>query len=333
MVQHKASNALRLFIEEWESPKETLTMHTSGSTGVPKPITVRKQQMRASAEMTCRFLGLKRGDTALLCLPTEYIAGKMMVVRSLVSSLHLVSVPPSIHPLLNMDEAIDFAAMIPTQVYHSLHTPCEAERLRNIRCLIIGGSAIDSQTEAALRSFPNPIYATYGMTETVSHIALRRINGKDAHEGFMPMDGVKVSLSSQNTLIIDAPTLCEEPLQTNDCARILDDGSFVLLGRIDNVVNSGGIKHHIEQLEAKLRMTNNHATFAFTSVPHPEWGEALVLLIEEGSSSDIHLEALTTYERPKHILHIHTLPLTANAKIDRKACRTLALAQIKPFQV
>ena len=332
MVQHDERDACRRFIAEWESPSEVLSIATSGSTGTPKHITVFKHQMRASAEMTCRFLGLKPSDTALLCLPTEYIAGKMMVVRSIVAQLRLLQVPPSTNPLREMDEHIDFAAMTPTQVFHSLRVPAEAERLRNIRCLIVGGSAMDEQTEATLRTFPHPIYATYGMTETVSHIALRRVNGAEPCRSYTPLDGVRVSLSPQHTLVIDAPLLTSETLTTNDCASILADGSFVIHGRIDNVVNSGGVKLQIEQLEAKLRGVF-HRPFAFTSVPHPQWGEALVLLVERGEEK--------AYEHPKYVFCVDEIPHTgsqakdatsarkASAKIDRKACRDLALSKLQ----
>ena len=164
---------LEEFIEQWNDASDVIEVHTSGSTGKPKRLLVEKRRMVNSARITCDFLGLKEGDTALLCMPLDYIAGKMVVVRSLVRGLRLIDVTPSSHPLKDISAHLDFAAMVPLQVYSSLQVPEEAELLKSIRHLIIGGGAIDESLESQLRSFPNAVWSTYGMTETLSHIALR----------------------------------------------------------------------------------------------------------------------------------------------------------------
>jgi hypothetical protein len=300
---------------------------TSGSTGTPRLLLVKQEQMIRSARLTCSFLGLQKGDKALLCMPLQYIGAKMMVVRTIVAGLELIVRPPSGHPLKDVDIPFRFAAMIPLQVYNSLQTPVERERLMRIEILIIGGSAIDPALEKELSGFPNAVYATYGMTETLSHIALRRLNGKEASPYYRPLPSVKLSLSDNRTLVIDAPLVCDTPLVTNDMAELLSDGRFRILGRKDNCINSGGIKLQIEVLEEKLRSIIP-VPFAITSTPDPQLGETVVLLIERGICSLEQLReeiapVLSKYEYPRHIREVTTLPLAGNGKVDRSACKEL----------
>ena len=203
------------FLHEWNNGEERILVHTSGSTGKPKPIWVEKKRMEASARITCDFLGLSPGDTALLCLPLDYIAGKMMVVRSQVRKLNLLAVQPSAHPLKNVaDRRIDFAAMVPNQVWKTLQVAEERQRLMRIRHIIIGGGSIDEQLAEQLRGFPNAVWSTYGMTETLSHIALRRLSGRDASQWYTPFPSVQLSASSDGCLIVDAPLVSEHTLHT-----------------------------------------------------------------------------------------------------------------------
>lgn len=315
------------FLADWFSESPDITVHTSGSTGTPKQLAVRKEQMMQSAILTCSFLHLRKGDKALLCMPLHYIAGKMMVVRALVAGLTLIVRTPSGHPLAQVDCPVRFAAMIPLQVYNSLQVAEERERLCRTDILIVGGGAIDKEMEREIAALPNRIYSTYGMTETLSHIALRRLNGPDASPAYTPFPSVGLSLSPDETLVIDAPQVCDEPLVTNDIARLNPDGTFVILGRKDNIVNSGGIKIQIEEVEEALRPAIPVA-FALTAVPHPALGEALVLLVEKGIDPD-GLAApvaslLPKYRRPKYIRQVDAIPLTGSGKTDRKACRSLA---------
>ena len=242
---------LQAFLAEWHDPSPFLEVQTSGSTGTPKRMRVRKDRMLNSARLTCDYLGLKKGDKALLCMPLRYIAGKMMVVRSLYAGLDLEVREPSGHPLADWgDTPLRFAAMIPLQVYNTLRVPEERKRLEQTDILIIGGGAIDAALEQEIRQMPNTVYSTYGMTETLSHVALRRLNGPEASPYYHPFSSVTLSLSPDNTLVIDAPLVCDERLVTNDVARLLPDGSFAIIGRKDNIINSGGIKIQIEEVEA-----------------------------------------------------------------------------------
>ena len=332
------------FLQEWNSPSETLLVHTSGSTGKPKPMWVEKQRMLNSAHITCDFLGLRPGDSALLCMSLDYIAGKMMVVRSIERKLRLFSVKPSGHPL--SDESLtkmvemdfDFVAMVPMQVYNTLQVPQERERLSRIKHLIIGGGAIDDALAEELRSLPGAVWSTYGMTETLSHIALRRLNGEEASEWYQPFDSVGVSLNSDGCLVIDAPLVCSEPLVTNDIAEIKQqetsshssDASsslktssphvlFRIKGRKDNVICSGGIKIHIEEVENLLRQ-HLDAPFLLAKKKDEKFGEIAVLVTESGDLEGVEAicrQVLPKYWVPRQYLHFDQLPMTETGKPKR----------------
>lgn len=317
------------FLAEWFDNGSTVLVHTSGSTGTPKPLRVEKQRMMQSAMLTVNFLGLSQGDTALLCMPLKYIAGKMVVVRSLVAGLNLIPVTPSGHPLVQINVAPEFAAMIPMQVYNSLQVAEEKECLQQIRHLIIGGGAIDTELGKALASFPHAVWSTYGMTETLSHIALRRLNGPEASDWYTPFHGVTLSLSPENTLSIEAPVVCPEKLITNDICEFNSQGQFHILGRKDNTINTGGVKVQIEQVENALK-PSLPVPFLVTSVPDPKFGERIVLLLEDEKKTytaellNQILQALPVYWRPKQVIHIQKLPQTETGKPDRGTARKLA---------
>lgn len=332
------------FLQEWNSPSETLLVHTSGSTGKPKPMWVEKQRMLNSAHITCDFLGLRPGDSALLCMSLDYIAGKMMVVRSIERKLRLFSVKPSGHPL--SDESLakmvemdfDFVAMVPMQVYNTLQVPQERERLSRIKHLIIGGGAIDDALAEELRSLPGAVWSTYGMTETLSHIALRRLNGEEASEWYQPFDSVGVSLNSDGCLVIDAPLVCSEPLVTNDIAEIKQqetsshssDASsslktssphvlFRIKGRKDNVICSGGIKIQIEEVE-NLLSQHLDAPFLLAKKKDEKFGEIAVLVTESGDLEGVEAicrQVLPKYWVPRQYLHFDQLPMTETGKPKR----------------
>lgn len=324
------------FLKEWNNDSDKLLVHTSGSTGSPKPLWVEKQRMLASARVTCDFLGLKSGDTALLCMPLDYIAGKMMVVRSIERGLRLISVPPSGHPLATLvgkSVAPVFAAMVPMQVYNSLQVPEERKMLREIRHLIIGGGAIEDRLARELRFFPNAVWSTYGMTETLSHIALRRLSSPGASEWYEPFDGVELSLTSDGCLVICAPAVCDHPLVTHDRAELLpshrSEGAkvrFRILGRKDNVIDSGGIKIQIEEVEKALRPFLR-MPFLITKKKDAKFGEAVVLLTEQTDMADmaeICMNALPNYWVPRAYIHVEKIPLTETGKPARAVAETLA---------
>ena len=338
------------FIDEWNNDSAYVEVKTSGSTGEPKRMLVEKRRMLNSARITCDFLGLKPGDTALLCMSTDYIAGKMMVVRSIERRLKLISVPPSGHPLNNFQCSapallackarmfrsssaglqgknfqFDFAAMVPMQVYNSLQVPEEKERLMAIRHLIIGGGAIDEAMEAELRSFPNAVWSTYGMTETLSHIALRRISGPEASEWYTPFPTVKLITNDEGCLVIDAPEVCAQTLVTNDIVELKPDGRFRIRGRKDNVICSGGIKIQIEEVEQALKKYVR-VPYIISKRKDPKFGE-IVVLLTEGDTAQVQTicqQVLPKYHQPKVYLHIDKIPLTETGKPARKKAEELA---------
>ena len=338
------------FLSEWNNDSDTVLVHTSGSTGKPKPMMVEKKRMLNSARITCDFLGLKPGDSALLCMSLDYIAGKMVVVRSIERHLHLISVSPSGHPLKDIDlkdvngkdvnGEITFAAMVPMQVYNTLQVPEERERLTHIRHLIIGGGAIDASLEKELRSLPGniAIWSTYGMTETLSHIALRRINGDESSEWYQPFDSVHISQTEEGCLVIDAPQVCAETLVTNDIVEIepyiynkVEKLRFRIKGRKDNVICSGGIKIQIEEVETLLK-PHLEKPFMLAKKKDGKFGEIAVLLTEdedikkveatvrrllsdESEKSSDHKKY--KYWIPKEFRYVEHLPLTETGKPKR----------------
>ena len=318
------------FLSEWNNDSDRVLVHTSGSTGKPKPMMVEKKRMLNSARITCDFLGLKPGDSALLCMSLDYIAGKMVVVRSIERHLHLISVSPSGHPLKDNNEEITFAAMVPMQVYNTLQVPEERERLTHIRHLIIGGGAIDASLEKELQALPGniAIWSTYGMTETLSHIALRRINGAEASEWYQPFDSVKISQTEEGCLVIDAPLVCSETLVTNDIVEIesyiynkVEKLRFRIKGRKDNVICSGGIKIQIEEVEALLK-PHLEKPFMLAKKKDEKFGEIAVLLSEDKEIKTVEatirrLLSDHKYWIPREFLHVDHLPLTETGKPKR----------------
>lgn len=318
---------LEEFMADWHSPSPTILVHTSGSTGKPKPMLVEKKRMEASARLTCEVLALKPGDSALLCMPLDYIAGKMVVVRSIVGKLKLVHVEPSGHPLKGLNEAPVFAAMVPMQVYNSLKVDEERRLLCGIKHLIIGGGAVSKEMAAELQTLPNAVWSTYGMTETLSHIALRRLNGHEASEWYEPFESVDVALNDEGCLMINAPLVCSKTLITNDIAEIAPDGRhFRIRGRKDNVICSGGIKMQIEEIEAKLHPHVN-VPFIITKRKDEKFGETVVMLAE---TKDIDMlkavcqERLSKYEQPHYYIYTNSIPTTETGKPARAKAMEMA---------
>ena len=248
----------------------------------------------------------------------DHIGAQMVVVRSIERGLHLVEVPPCGHPLANLDKSIDFAAMVPLQIYNTLQVPQEKERLKQIKQLIIGGGAMAPEIEEELRSFPNAVWSTYGMTETLSHIALRRVNGDEASEWYTPLNNVRIRLNENDCLCILAKNICDNELITNDIATINNQGQFKIIGRRDNIINSGGLKIQIEEIEQKLHELGEK-NFAIGSYPDKKFGQ-IVVLLTDGKKNDTkeRISQLPPYWQPKRIVYTTQIPLTENGKIARQ---------------
>jgi len=297
------------FFLDWFDEKEYIEMTTSGTTGLPKLVRLEKQAMIQSALATGDFFDLKPGDKALLCLPTQFIAGKMMMVRSLILGLELDVVSPSLHPLAFITKIYDFVAMVPLQVQNSI------EKLSKVRKLIIGGAKMDSSLEEQLLPLKTEIYETYGMTETITHIAAKRLG--DSVFSILP--NVKISIDDRQCLVINVATISDEPIVTNDLVELVNEQQFIFLGRIDNVINSGGVKLIPEQIEAKLTGKINNRFFV-TGLPDTTLGEKLVLVIE-GEKQEFpadFFDVLGKYEKPKEIVFVSKFKENENGKLLRK---------------
>jgi len=317
---------LFLFLLEWFSDSEFVLVHTSGSTGDPKPIELSKSVMQKSAERTIEYFGLQKNDRLLLSLPCRYIAGKMMVVRAIVGQMNLITIDPTTDFEFLEHENFDFGAMVPNQVFKLLEQPSGIEKLQNIRNLLVGGSAISSALEAQIGQLSSRVVITYGMTETASHIAIRELSGIRKSEIYSCLPGISVSLSETDCLQIHLPEF-HEPLQTNDLAELQSDNTFRILGRADSVIISGGIKYLPEVLEKKLESVMNER-FVISSVPDEKLGEKLALVIEGKPIETTILEQkinalLTPFERPKVIRFLEYFPTTISGKIMRKELKKL----------
>ncbi len=316
------------FTEKWFNDEEEFEQNTSGSTGTPKQIRLRRSQMIASAELTQKALQLKAGETALVCLDPEYIAGKMMLVRSYVTNMKIEAVDPSANPFQDIDEqlAIDFAALVPAQIHAVIHSR-QSYRLNTTRNIIVGGAALNEETKGMLSDFRANVFATYGMTETVSHIALQRINGPEASDHFTVMAGITIDRDDRDCLKIRAPYLNDEVI-TNDIVELKDEKHFKWIGRSDNVINTGGVKIVPERLEAKiekiLALLGIEKRVLISSTPDTVLGNKLILLIEgdfpahiRQSMDTVLKRELPRYEVPKEFHTNIPFVFTKNGKINR----------------
>ncbi len=313
------------FLQKWFDENDTISVITSGSTGIPKNITIRKQHMINSANATGVFFKLGPGTSALLCLPPKYIAGKMMLVRAMILGWDLHVVAPEKDALTQYDNNYDFAAMVPYQVHHSIHA------LQKVKKLIIGGGDISKELNDKLQKVFTEAFATYGMTETVTHIAVKRINGLAKSDAYTALPNVKLSQDERGCLVIDAPNISESKVITNDVVDLLSETSFNWLGRYDHVINSGGIKMNPEQIEEKLAAFID-LPFIISSEKDAQLGERVIIIVENKNNIELpdYSEAyknLHAYERPKRIYSFSKFPYTETEKIKRKKI----LSSLKKF--
>lgn len=328
------------FCKAWLKGNSTFQLTTSGSTGTPKTITFTRKQMESSANMTAKALGLKKGYTSLVCLDTQYIAGRMMLVRSLVVGMNIIAVEPSSNPLANLgnENKIDFAAFVPYQLNNIVKQ--NPELLNQIKVVIVGGGEIDSSLNESLQSFRNSLYATYGMTETVSHIALMKLNGRDKQNLFNALPGINLKIDDQSCLIIEAPFL-DEPVQTHDRVELISDREFKWLGRIDNIINSGGVKIVPEEVESALRALFNSLgrqnRFFIAGIPDTALGQKTCLFVEGEHAPDKIVnelrqkikEQIPRFEVPKDIRFVKNFVETKTGKINRKETINLSSAKFQ----
>jgi O-succinylbenzoic acid--CoA ligase len=309
------------FILEWFNDKDFIIQKTSGSTGTPKEIQLTKKAMTASAHATLEYFGLQPGNSVWLCLPVGYIAGKMMIVRSIIGKLNLILSEPNSLPSPPDQSDIDFGSLVPLQLRKMLDNGINIKRIKKI---IVGGAAIEHSLAKDLRNVETEIYATYGMTETCSHVAIQRINGDNPDSCFTTLSGIKVENSSNGCLRIIAPHLLDIPLDTNDLSEVISPNHFKWIGRIDNVINSGGIKVSPEEIEAAIAPLIE-TDFVIVAKNDRLLGHKIILLIEgQKNMIDTHklvsqiAEITGKNKAPKEILFVEKIPRNASMKIDRR---------------
>lgn len=316
------------FCHDWLQGKDSFILQTSGSTGIPKSIHVNRSQMIASATGTQSYFGVQENTNMLCCMNTSYIAGKMMLVRAMVWNCPILIIEPSSNPLTNLPDsfAVEFVAMVPLQVEESLKSALS--KLKKVKYLIIGGAPISNQLKATLIKIEIKAFQTYGMTETVSHIAIAPITEGDLiYEG---LPGVQLGLDARGALWINSEMSNNEKIQTNDLVDLVSENKFKWLGRADFVINSGGIKLHPEILESRiepiLKSYFPENSFFLFGEKDEILGERLILLIEveeisEKSLGGIQLSLKNTlgkYECPKAIYPIREFIRTETGKINRQ---------------
>lgn len=310
---------LYTFIQTWFSCDENISIYTSGSTGEPKEIKLTRKQMLRSAMRSLHFFDLKPSENILLCLPVKYIAGMMMVVRAFAGSLNLIATSPQNLMLGSRKEKLDLVALVPLQMENLLNG---CQDLSSMSKVILGGAPLSSTLEQQIiSSFKGQVWETYGMTETITHVAVRKIGSES--QVFTALPNITFSKDDRECLVISDPFIHETPIVTNDRVRLISSDSFQLLGRLDNVINSGGIKIQPEDLERTLEPYIDKR-FCITSLPNEKLGQMVVLVVEKGVPLEKLMDAINVldqHHRPKKIVEIDEIPTNSNGKIDLQSVK------------
>ena len=312
------------FIMDWMDKYDHINVKTSGSSGDSKVIKISKQAMVSSAIRTGDFFNVKIGDSALHCLPADFIAGKMMLVRAMILGLSLELVEPSSCPMENLYKTYDFVAMTPMQANNSLN------QLDQIKTLIIGGAPIFPDLNKKLVERHQRCFETYGMTETITHIAASKLTVPK--KPFKALDGIRLEVDKEGCLVVDAPYITNKLFQTNDIVHLDDEENFTYLGRRDNVINSGGVKIFPEVVERKLANHIDHPFFVY-GIPDKVLGEKLVLVVEgeerllrEFKLNQTSLKGLDKFEVPKEILYVSEILRNNGKYLREKTINTLIIS-------
>lgn len=343
-------NKVLKFKEAWDSGQQLFTIHTSGSTGVPKPITFTRLQLIESAYLTASTFNLEEGDTAFCCLSVDYIAGMMMLVRAFEIGMDLMIVEPTSSPftgiekhlyLLNANRGKNFFAFVPLQMQTLLEQPDRfLDTLNAAKSIIIGGAGISESLHEQIQKIHAPLYATYGMTETLTHIAIKRLNGAAREDFFTVLEGIEIGQDERECLKIKSKATDGEWIVTNDIVEITDERKFRLIGRFDNIINSGGVKIQLEKTEKigeeVLADIQFKGRFFAYGIPDNKLGQKLILVVESKTPiSNGHeigqrfSEKLPKFEIPKEIFFVEKMIETPTAKIDKiKTVNVYVLPQI-----
>lgn len=322
------------FCQNWLNGQQDFLVHTSGSTGMPKGIVLHREQLEASARLTLNALHLKAGDRALVSLNVEAVSGMMMLVRGLVGDLELTVIEPIGNPLAFSKPAppYDFLSLVPYQLATILQeTPEHRQTLNQAKVLLLGGAPIPAGLAAAISELEVPVYLSYGMTETASHIALRRLNGEKTQAWFQALPGIKLGQDDRGCLTICGTVTDNQTVVTNDLVELQGPDRFEWLGRADNTINTGGYKVQLEKVEVLLAQCllqrQLDVRFFVAAEPDPKLGNRLVAVLE-GAPLDADTEAvlkadlaclLPKYEKPRAWYYTARFAATPTGKIDKQA--------------
>lgn len=322
------------FCSEWNEGKAEFQFHSSGSTGVPKSIVLTRTQLISSAQLTGQWLSLAPRDVALMALPVQYIAGAMVLVRALVLDLDVLLVDPCQNPLEQVqDLSIQLASFVPTQWATILNSNIHVQAIfSKAKGVLIGGASLDTNLEKATVALDLPIYHTYGMTETVSHVAYRDLHEESPYFHCLP--GVEIQLNTQGCLMVQGPMTAEQWIETNDLVHMVDEYTFEFVGRADRVINSGGKKIFPDLVENWVRRFYGQKKWKgeilLVGLPDSFYGQKAVLFTtmdlseeEKNQLIDFLKEHLASEDCPKAIVFRPRFELLGNGKID--ALKTVAL--------
>lgn len=315
------------FLAEWESYSPVISISSSGTTGTPKTIEFNKKQVEVSAKNTGRFFNFQPEQAVLLNLSPAFVAGKLMLVRALLHSMKIIVAPLNSNPLQNLDsfpQKIKLAAFVPHQVEEILSSENSKRLFNEIENVIIGGASISKNLENQI-ALQNPkSFATFGMTETLTHFALRPVDGKTDFYTCLP--GFTIKQDERNCLVVNPNEINEQPVITNDVIELIDSTKFKWKGRFDHVINSGGVKIFPETDEKLLEHLFDKTRFYLSSKSHSKFGEEVVLVLESdplsATAEEEYLQKmvllLPKYHAPNSIIIRSKFEETANGKIKRE---------------
>jgi O-succinylbenzoic acid--CoA ligase len=329
------------FCQQWMRGQEHFEVTTSGSTGIPKKIRFRREQLEASARLTSEALGLTEGMTAMLCLDPQFIAGKMMIVRSLVTGMNLIALNAAANPLDHLPKEvphIDFAAFVPLQVITALGSP-RSPGFDRFGTVIIGGGQADADLRARLQGLRTSFYASFGMTETITHVALQKLNGENQTDNMHALRGIRFTTDERDCLVIHAPHIGDQPVVTNDIVEVVDQSTFRWRGRWDNVINTGGVKVSPEVVEpavgTALARLHLHNRFFIWGNADELLGQEIVLVVEGTLDPETEVSVLSTlkeqlpkYSAPRKVFYADKFVFTSTGKIKR--VESAAMASPRP---
>lgn len=328
--------SIQNFLNDWWNDSiDFILQKTSGSTGIPKEIKLSKEKMINSAIATLTFFQLKKEQKMLLCLPVDFIAGKMMLIRAMIGELSIDYWGHDTHILknINLKNEYDFCAMIPLQVHHAIVE--EKEKYEKIKTVLVGGAAIPHAIRQQILICKNKAYASFGMTETITHIALQEISHQNSDQIYQALPGVQLGQDKNSCLTIHAPEICNDDICSNDVVEFTDFNQFKWLGRIDHVINSGGLKIHPEEIEKKISELITDRNFFVFGIDHEELGKELVLFIEGKKFDDVteklfidHLrESLPRNKAPKKLYYCDQFVYSSNRKLLRRESASYCLSK------